>query len=103
MIVILIEYLFYFQIVAVESTDDVCIIKERFKGFQTDEIILTEGQFLMPGFIDAHIHAPQFPNLGIGYDVPLLEWLDIYTFPLESKYQDDNFAKNIYSAVVVSK
>lgn len=26
-------------------------------------IRLTESQFLMPGFIDTHIHAPQVPNL----------------------------------------
>ena len=30
-----------------------------------DEIItLTDSQFLMPGLIDSHIHASQFPNAG---------------------------------------
>lgn len=61
---------------------------------------LEEGQFLIPGFIDAHIHAPQFPNAGIGYDSPLLDWLKKYTFPLEMKYKDTDFARKVYTAVV---
>lgn len=52
--------------------------------------------------IDTHIHAPQFPNTGLGYDKTLLEWLINYTFPLESKYNDTAFAKHVYEAVVVS-
>ncbi len=34
--------------------------------FSVDEVVrLREGEFLMPGFVDAHIHAPQFPNAGV--------------------------------------
>lgn len=54
------------------------------------------------GLIDTHIHAPQFPNAGLGYDKTLLEWLINYTFPLESKYHDTTFARHVYEAVVVS-
>ncbi len=63
---------------------------------------LKRGQFLLPGFIDCHIHAPQVPNIGLGYDRPLLEWLDTYTFPLESKYGNEEFAASVYEKVVVS-
>lgn len=56
----------------------------------------------MPGLIDCHIHAPQMPNIGLGLDKPLLEWLDTYTFPLESQYSDVEFARKIYRKVVVS-
>lgn len=42
------------------------------------------------------------PNIGLGYDRPLLEWLDTYTFPLESKYGNDEFAASVYEKVVVS-
>lgn len=62
--------------------------------------ILTKGQFLMPGFVDCHTHGPQFPNLGIGLDRPLLEWLDKYTFPLEKLYSKEEFAGQIYNQVV---
>lgn len=35
-----------------------------------------EGQFLMPGFIDTHLHAPQYAYTGTGTHIPLMEWLD---------------------------
>ncbi|XP_031834938.1 guanine deaminase isoform X2 [Nomia melanderi] len=62
--------------------------------------VLTKTQFLIPGFIDCHIHAVQLPNLGIGYDKQLLEWLNTYTFPLERKYADEKFASQVFNAVV---
>jgi len=57
-------------------------------------------EFMLPGLIDCHIHAPQMPNIGLGLDKPLLEWLDAYTFPLEANYSDAEFARRIYSRVV---
>lgn len=62
--------------------------------------ILSEKQFLMPGFIDCHTHAVQFPNLGLGYDKNLLDWLETYTFPLEKKYVDEKFAEHVFKNVV---
>eukprot|EP01061_Rhynchopus_euleeides_P009534 TRINITY_DN1870_c1_g1_i1.p1 TRINITY_DN1870_c1_g1~~TRINITY_DN1870_c1_g1_i1.p1 ORF type:complete len:629 (+),score=280.83 TRINITY_DN1870_c1_g1_i1:71-1957(+) len=44
--------------------------------------------FVMPGFIDTHVHAPQFYNVGLGYDLELLPWLQKYTFPLEEQFID---------------
>ncbi|CAA9999904.1 unnamed protein product [Nesidiocoris tenuis] len=63
---------------------------------------LANGQFLCPGFVDLHTHAPQFPNQGLGMGLPLLDWLDKYTFPLEMRYKDENFAKKVYHDVVKS-
>lgn len=63
-------------------------------------IELTSNQFLLPGFVDCHIHAPQYPNVGLGLDLPLLQWLDTYTFPLESNYKDNEFSRKVYRAVV---
>ncbi|KAG8283591.1 hypothetical protein J6590_014113 [Homalodisca vitripennis] len=63
-------------------------------------VVLEKGQFLIPGLIDTHTHAPQFPNKGLGYDKTLLEWLNVYTFPLESKYEDENIALKVYTEVV---
>lgn len=65
------------------------------------EVILNDSHILIPGLIDTHIHAPQYPNAGLGYDETLLDWLEKYTFPLESKYYDTNFAGKVYDAVVV--
>ena len=60
------------------------------------------SEFLMPGLIDTHIHAPQYPNAGKGLDHGLLDWLNKYTFPTEAKFQELEFAKNAYRKIVVS-
>ncbi|XP_055618270.1 guanine deaminase [Toxorhynchites rutilus septentrionalis] len=65
-----------------------------------EPVTLAESQFLLPGFIDCHIHAPQCPNIGLGMDKDLLGWLNAYTFPLEAQYRDGEFARQVYSAVV---
>lgn len=67
-----------------------------------EEVHLSDTQFLIPGFIDTHIHASQVPNIGLGLDKPLLDWLNIYTFPMESQYKDEAFAEHVYKKVVVS-
>lgn len=70
--------------------------------FNDIEVIrLKDNQFLIPGFVDCHIHAVQFPNMGIGYDKYLLEWLDTYTFPQELKFSDNLYAEKVMHAVVV--
>ncbi len=61
---------------------------------------LTPGQFLLPGFIDLHVHAPQWPNLGKALDRPLDQWLQKDTFPLEARYSDTGFARKIYQHLV---
>jgi guanine deaminase len=33
-------------------------------------------QFLLPGFIDTHLHAPQYSYAGTATDTPLMEWLN---------------------------
>ncbi|XP_060536788.1 guanine deaminase isoform X2 [Cylas formicarius] len=61
---------------------------------------LTDSQILIPGLIDAHVHAPQYPNAGLGYDKALLEWLDCYTYKLESQYKDLDFARAVFDRIV---
>ena len=55
----------------------------------------------MPGFIDTHIHAPQYPNTGLGLGEPLLEWLKNYTYPMEAKFNNNSMAKDMYCKAVV--
>ena len=55
---------------------------------------------LLPGFVDLHVHAPQYAQLGQALDVPLEVWLDKYTFPLEAQYQSLDFAQPRYEALV---
>ena len=63
-------------------------------------VMLPEGSYLLPGFVDLHVHAPQFPQLGNALDVPLEVWLYKHTFPLEARYQDLAFAKRAYGLLV---
>lgn len=55
---------------------------------------------IIPGFNDLHVHAPQWLNMGIGYSEELLPWLTKYTFPLESSFEDDDFARKYYKLFV---
>ncbi|MDA3038298.1 MAG: amidohydrolase family protein [Actinomycetota bacterium] len=64
------------------------------------DVTLPEGTYLLPGLIDLHVHAPQWPQLGTGLDVPLDEWLFQYTFPLEARYRDRAFAERIWASLV---
>lgn len=63
---------------------------------------LERGQYLLPGLVDLHNHAPQWPQVGKALDVPLEVWLGRYTFPLEAKYADEAFAAQIYESLVSS-
>ena len=72
-------------------------------GVAEDEeklVTLPPGTFVLPGFVDLHIHAPQYPQLGEALDVPLEVWLGKYTFPLEAQYADLDFARPRYEALV---
>lgn len=61
---------------------------------------LADGQYFLPGFVDLHVHAPQWAQSGTALDIPLYDWLNTYTFPLESKFSDLEFAKQVYDDVV---
>ncbi|MFJ5772504.1 guanine deaminase [Psychrobacillus sp. NPDC093180] len=61
---------------------------------------LAKGQYFLPGFIDLHVHAPQWAQSGTALDIPLYDWLNTYTFPIESKFSDLEFAKAVYEDVV---
>lgn len=59
-----------------------------------------DGQFFFPGFIDTHVHAPQYPNVGIFGKSTLLNWLNTYTFPMESSMASLPKARRVYSQCV---
>jgi guanine deaminase len=61
---------------------------------------LRRGQYLVPGLVDLHVHAPQWPQLGLALDHPLEVWLQNYTFPLEARYADLAYAAPVYESLV---
>ena len=54
------------------------------------------NDLILQSFADLHLHGPQYPMLGMGMDLPLLQWLDAYTFPMEARFQNAAFARRIY-------
>ncbi|CAH0484406.1 unnamed protein product [Peronospora farinosa] len=65
-----------------------------------DELVDLGNQLLLPGFVDGHAHAPQYSFIGVGMHLPLLEWLETYTFPYESKFQNLEYARAVYDKAV---
>ena len=64
------------------------LLPQAFRQAEADD----HGSMLvMPGFIDAHIHFPQYRMLAApGKD--LLDWLTRFTFPEESRYVDPAYS-----------
>ena len=54
-------------------------------------------KLIFPGLIDLHIHASQYSYRGLGMDLELLDWLQKYAFPEESKYASSDYAYKAYS------
>jgi guanine deaminase len=64
------------------------------------QTILPPGQFLIPGFVDTHNHAPQWMQRGLGQGMHILDWLDGITFPNEAKFADPSHAGKVYDKLV---
>jgi len=59
------------------------------------QVKLTRDELCCPGMIDTHVHAPQYQFTGTATDLPLMEWLQAYTFPAERRCSDVNLAGRI--------
>ena len=65
------------------------LLPQGFRHIPADDYA---DMLVMPGFIDAHIHFPQYRMLAApGKD--LLDWLTRFTFPEESRYADAAYAR----------
>lgn len=69
-------------------------------GVPEGTLDLPPDRLVIPGFVDLHVHAPQYPQLGLALDEPLEVWLGKYTFPLEARYADLDFAREAYGRLV---
>lgn len=69
--------------------------------YKNIKVIDYGNQLIIPGFVDLHLHAPQFFNRGLGLDKELLPWLETYTFPEEAKYSNIQYAKKAYEQMVI--
>lgn len=68
-------------------------LPEHLLGVETEDF---GDSLIIPGFTDSHVHASQMPNIGIGYNTELIEWLDTLTIPQEIRLHDPEYAKPVY-------
>jgi len=59
------------------------------------------SQFLMPGFVDTHFHAPSFRGTGLGYDRPFTEWVPTFYVNPEIAFRNATFARQLSLEFVV--
>lgn len=64
--------------------------------YRNEKVVDYTDKLIMQSFSDMHLHAPQYPMLGMGMDLPLLDWLNTYTFPAEAHFKDNKLARKIY-------
>ena len=67
--------------------------KIDFKTYPNCIIHDFKDKIICPGFIDLHVHLPQYAFVGQGAD-ELLAWLEKYTFPAEKRFENSEFAGN---------
>jgi len=69
------------------------------KNFPDAEISDYGEAWLLPGFVDGHIHFPQYHAVA-GYGRQLLDWLDRTIFPSELRFADQAYAEAAADAFV---
>ena len=68
-------------------------LPERYAGAPVED---WGRALILQSLADLHLHAPQYPLMGTGMDLPLLEWLNAYAFPTEARYADPDYAREVY-------
>lgn len=56
------------------------------------ELVDYSDRLILPGFVDTHVHLPQFYSRGM-ISTSLLDWLEKFIFPAEMKFSDPGFAR----------
>lgn len=64
------------------------------KAYQGAEILDLRPGFLLPGFVDCHVHFPQVAVIG-AMGLRLLDWLETRTLPFEARFVDADFAREV--------
>jgi 5-methylthioadenosine/S-adenosylhomocysteine deaminase len=59
------------------------------KEFRAKRTIDAKGGLILPGLINGHTHAAMTLFRGLADDLPLMEWLNHYIFPAESRMDAD--------------
>ena len=53
-------------------------------------VVPLEGKWLLPGFVQTHVHLVQTLFRGLADDLPLMDWLSNRIWPLEAAHDEDS-------------
>lgn len=73
---------------------DILPQREANEKYRAAEIVDLDQHALIPGFINAHTHAAMSLMRGFADDLPLMEWLHRYIWPLERHWMDEAFVRD---------
>ena len=65
--------------------------KQKYTGINNEQL---DNHALLPGLINCHTHAAMTLFRGIADDLPLMDWLQNYIWPLEQKWMSAEFVKD---------
>ncbi|MBV8730174.1 MAG: guanine deaminase [Acidobacteriia bacterium] len=75
----------------VQACGNYAALRDTYPDVRTRDL---RGGFLLPGFVDSHVHYPQLRILGgLGYS--LFDWLEKYTLPEEVKFAAPDYAESV--------
>ncbi len=67
----------------------------------SEDVLLTElpRKLIVPGFVDCHVHFPQLDIIA-SYGEQLLDWLHRYAYPIETRFADADYAREVASVFI---
>jgi 5-methylthioadenosine/S-adenosylhomocysteine deaminase len=68
------------------------------RKYPAAQMLATEHGLIMPGLVNTHSHAAMACFRGLADDLPLMQWLQEYIFPVEAKLTGDM----VYKATLLS-
>ena len=74
------------------------IAADLVQKYPDSELLATEHGLIMPGLVNTHTHAAMACFRGLADDLPLMQWLQEYIFPVEAKLTGDM----VYQATLLS-
>lgn len=76
-------------------------IRDGFVEVENAYVIEKKDGFVFPAFINTHTHSAMTGMRGLADDLPLMEWLNKYIFPVELKLVDSEFIDTFFPLALV--
>ncbi len=84
----------------IEDDKIVNLVNKVPENWQNITLEVYDNAIIIPAFVDIHTHVSQFNNRGLGIDMELLNWLNTYTFPEESRFADADYRQATFKRLI---